>query len=98
MPSTSFCPKHILTAFLKAALSRLAISKLLSQTGLSCEGLKVVPDESVVQHARSIIESWDIGEVNPRVLDVAIDASIGIGTITYAHTSHGAHQENCTLT
>lgn len=75
---------------LQVALSRAAIAKYLSGTGFSCESMTITPDESVAKQARGIVKGWNTGEVNPRMLDAALDAGIGIATIAFAHTSHDA--------
>lgn len=66
----------------------MAIAKFLSETGYTPDSLTATPDESVIQHARKIIDSWDVGEVEPRLLDAATDGGVGFGAIAYGHASH----------
>lgn len=70
---------------MQVTLSRLAITKFLSQTGLSGNLPKSTPDESVAERAREITRTWDLGGFNPRVFNAALEASIGIAAITYPH-------------
>lgn len=83
--TTSMLFENILIRRTQATLSRLAITTFLSQTGLSGDLPKYIPDESVAERTREIVKTWDLGGFDPRVFDAVVEASIGIATITYPH-------------